>query len=68
MRLFVSAAERAIAARGRFAGALSGGNTPKALYELIGKGGPWDARPWPFDWAAVQTHFGDDRGRTPEPR
>jgi 6-phosphogluconolactonase len=32
---FVALARQAIAARGRFAVALSGGSTPKALYSLL---------------------------------
>ena len=34
-RRFVAAAEAAIAARGRFTVALSGGSTPKALFRLL---------------------------------
>jgi 6-phosphogluconolactonase len=54
--LFVETANRSIAERGRFLAALSGGNTPMRLYELLGNS--FQDR---VDW--TQTHFfwGDER-------
>ena len=55
---FVDAAGEAVAARGRFTVALSGGSTPKQLYERLASLGPSDTTiPWP------QTHlfWGDER-------
>src|SRR5215210_6349519 len=50
-------AEAAIAARGRFTIALSGGNTPKPTYNLLGEK-PWLDR---IDWDRVDVFWGDDR-------
>ena len=50
-------AEEAIAARGRFTIALSGGNTPKPVYNLLGEK-PWLDR---IDWDRVDVFWGDDR-------
>ena len=36
-QLFIDSAAQAIAARGRFLTALSGGGTPKPLYELLAR-------------------------------
>lgn len=47
-------AEEAIAARGRFTIALSGGNTPKSAYRLL-------ARQPGIDWDRVHVFWGDDR-------
>lgn len=59
---FQRAARAATAARGRFHVALSGGSTPKRLYELLA-GPPWrDA----IDWGAVEIFFGDERSVPPE--
>ena len=47
-------AEEAIAARGRFTIALSGGNTPKPVYRLL-------AQEPRIDWDRVHVFWGDDR-------
>ena len=56
-QFFADQAERAVAARGRFSVALSGGSTPRRTYELL-------ARP-PFGervlWAKVHVFWGDER-------
>src|SRR5688572_26109669 len=56
------AAQRAIAERGRFSIALSGGSTPKALYALL-TNEPYRSR---IDWSKVHILFGDERGVPPE--
>ena len=59
---FQRAAHSATAARGRFTVALSGGSTPKRLYELLA-GPPWrDA----IDWGSVEIFFGDERTVPPD--
>lgn len=52
----------AIAARGRFTLALSGGTTPRRLYELLA------AEPWrtAIDWERVEIFFGDERAVPPD--
>jgi 6-phosphogluconolactonase len=59
---FVSCAREAVAARGKFTVALSGGSTPKRLYQLL-------ADP-PFrdqvDWSKVEFFWGDERSVPPE--
>lgn len=56
--LFLARAERAIRERGSFRVALSGGSTPRKLYEaLVG------AR---IDWSRVLVFFGDERCVPPE--
>lgn len=50
-------AEEAIAARGEFKIALSGGDTPKPTYRLLGEK-PWRDR---IDWDRVDVFWGDDR-------
>jgi 6-phosphogluconolactonase len=55
-------AERAIAERGKFSIALSGGSTPKALYALLTTD-PYRSR---IDWPKVHILFGDERGVPPE--
>ena len=57
-----SAAERAIAERGKFSIALSGGSTPKALYALLAAE-PYRSR---IDWSKVHVLFGDERGVPPD--
>jgi 6-phosphogluconolactonase len=53
----VRQAEQAIAARGRFSVALSGGRTPRRPYELLGQA-PWkDQGPWD----RVHVFWGDER-------
>ena len=54
---FVAKAHEATAARGRFAVALSGGSSPKKLYELLASPA-YRAR---VDWAQVFFFFGDER-------
>jgi 6-phosphogluconolactonase len=56
------AAERAVAERGRFSIALSGGSTPKALYALLAAE-PYRSR---IDWARVHVLFGDERAVPPD--
>ena len=63
------AAERIVAAANRAAGegrtfslALSGGSTPKALYELLATE-PYESR---IDWPRVEIFFGDERTVPPD--
>jgi 6-phosphogluconolactonase len=58
----VAAAERAAAAGGNFSVALSGGSTPKALYELLAT----DAYKTRIDWPRVEIFFGDERTVSPD--
>lgn len=59
---FVEAARRAVEARGAFTVALSGGSTPRDLYELLATP-PWrDAVEWP----RVHVFWGDERCVPPE--
>jgi 6-phosphogluconolactonase len=55
-------AQEAIAARGRFSFALSGGSTPKALYQLLASTG-WKER---FEWEKIDILFGDERAVAPD--
>lgn len=55
---FVELAASAIAERGRFMVALSGGSTPKALFELLATD-VWSDR---VDWSRVHLFWGDERG------
>jgi 6-phosphogluconolactonase len=55
---FVERAQKALRARRRFTVALSGGTTPRALYESL-----VDA---PLDWSRVQVFFGDERCVPPD--
>ncbi len=55
--LVVAAASRAISATGRFSIALSGGSTPKSLYELLASKTYSSA----IDWPRVHVYFGDER-------
>jgi len=59
---FVRLAREAIAARGRFTVALSGGSTPKRLFQIL-------ADP-PFreqvDWSKVEIFWGDERALPPD--
>ncbi len=52
---FIAVARAAIGAQGRFAAALSGGSTPKALYSLLA------ANYKEFAWNRVFLFFGDER-------
>ncbi len=55
-----ASARHAIAARGRFTVALSGGSTPKSLYSLLA------AQHAAFDWDRVFLFFGDERHVPPD--
>ena len=55
--LLVNSATEAIAQRGRFSVALSGGSTPKALYQLLATD-PWRTR---VDWSRTHVFWGDER-------
>jgi len=50
-------ARRALGARGRFSIALSGGTTPRRLYELLARP-PFGTR---IDWSRVDVFWGDER-------
>ena len=54
---FVQTANEAITARGKFSVALSGGSSPKKLYELLASTTYADS----VDWAKVYFFFGDER-------
>jgi 6-phosphogluconolactonase len=60
----VAAAVEAIAARGRFLLVLSGGSTPKALYELLATPA-YAAR---IDWTRTHVFWGDERCVPPDDR
>jgi 6-phosphogluconolactonase len=55
-------AAQAIAARGRFTLALSGGNTPRPVYARLATAGYRDR----IDWSKVQIFFGDERCVPPD--
>ncbi len=55
--LFRDAAKAAIAARGKFTVALSGGSTPKSLYALLAMP-EWNKQ---IDWTRVHFYWGDER-------
>src|SRR5262245_15025923 len=55
--LLVTRAEEALTIRGRFRVALSGGQTPRRIYELLG-GSAFSSR---VDWERVDVFFGDER-------
>lgn len=59
---FVESTQEAIERQGRFAVALSGGSTPKALYALLA-GDEFAGR---VDWSKVQVFFADERCVSPE--
>lgn len=59
---FVAQAQAAIAARGRFHVALSGGNTPRPLYEKLAAAPYRDA----LDWPRIEIWFGDERCVPPD--
>src|ERR1700761_5954974 len=54
---FMTLANEAIQARGKFSVALSGGSSPKKLYELLASTTYADS----VDWAKVYFFFGDER-------
>ena len=58
----IAAADRAVAEGRTFSLALSGGSTPKALYELLALD-PFRSR---IDWAKVEVFFGDERNVPPD--
>lgn len=59
---FVRLARAAIAARGRFLVALSGGSTPRRLYELLAD----EPARGQVDWSKVQFFWGDERCVPPD--
>jgi 6-phosphogluconolactonase len=59
---FVATGERAITERGRFMVALSGGNTPRAAYELLAA----DPLRENLPWSNVFIYFGDERCVPPD--
>jgi 6-phosphogluconolactonase len=60
----VGAAARAVAARGRFTLALSGGSTPRRLYALLADpGAPFRGR---IPWDRTHVFFGDERSVPPD--
>ena len=59
---FVATGERAIAERGRFSVALSGGDTPRAAYELLAA----DPLRENLPWSDVFIYFGDERCVPPD--
>src|SRR5262249_3201496 len=60
--LFVQVGQSSAGAQRRFAVALSGGSTPRALHALLGAPPYHDA----INWAAVQLYWGDDRCVPPD--
>jgi len=61
---FVRLGAEAIAARGRFAVALAGGSTPRALYTLLAdEAAPYRAQ---IAWDRVHVFFGDERQVDPD--
>jgi len=60
-RLFVDHAWQAIARDGQFAVALSGGNTPSQMFQLLAS----DEFRGQVDWAKVQVFWGDERAVPP---
>jgi 6-phosphogluconolactonase len=60
--LFALAAQEAAAARGRFAVALSGGETPRVLYRLLARQQFSQKVPW----RRVQLYWGDERCVAPD--
>ena len=59
--LIATTAAAAVAARGRFTLALSGGNTPRALYQLLAA--EYSTR---LPWSSSQLYFGDERCVPPD--
>ena len=60
--LIIESAARAIAGRGRFTLALSGGNTPRPVYARLATAGYRDR----IDWSKVLIFFGDERCVPPD--
>jgi 6-phosphogluconolactonase len=61
-RRFVALAQAAVADRGRFTVALSGGSTPRALHERLAQSPLSEA----VDWAHVHVFWGDERMVPPD--
>ena len=59
---FIAAARTAIGARGRFVTALSGGSTPRALFELLAT----ERFASSIDWSRVHVCWGDERAVPPD--
>lgn len=59
---FVRSAGAAIAARGQFTVALSGGSTPKRLYQLLAEP-PYRSQ---VDWSKIEFFWGDERSVPPD--
>jgi 6-phosphogluconolactonase len=59
---FVRCAREAVAARGRFTVALSGGSTPKRLYQLLADPPFHDE----IDWSKIEFFWGDERSVPPD--
>ena len=59
---FVAAARAAIAAQGRFVTALSGGSTPRALFELLAT----ERFASSVDWGRIHVCWGDERAVPPD--
>lgn len=55
--LFLTAAEEAISARGKFSVALAGGSTPLRMYDLL----PCDPFNMKIDWLKIHLFWGDER-------
>lgn len=58
----VEVGRTAIAERGRFCVALSGGSTPRRLYEILAEAPRWAQ----LDWRRVEFFWGDERAVAPE--
>jgi len=58
----VELARAAIADRGRFCVALSGGSTPRRMYEILSESPRWAQ----LDWRRVEFFWGDERSVPPE--
>lgn len=58
----VDLARAAIGERGRFCVALSGGSTPRRMYEILSEGPCWAQ----IDWSGVEFFWGDERMVPPE--
>ena len=59
---FVELAQAAILARGRFTVALSGGGTPRRMYESLSE----PSLRHRVDWSRVEVFWGDERGVPPD--
>jgi 6-phosphogluconolactonase len=59
---FVRCAREAVAARGRFVVAFSGGSTPKRLYQLLAEPPHRDQ----IDWNRIEVFWGDERSVPPD--